>query len=153
MNWYISGGCGFIGLNLIKFILDNQLGNIRILDNFSVGKETDLSKITKFSYLYDKDFPKLFDNVELIEGDLRDYNLLERSLNNTDIVVHLAANTGVGPSSDTPIFDFENNIVLKPANEHIIPFFDWLKRCSNWRNKASHSRGSCSTSCFPLWSK
>ena len=109
MNWYISGGCGFIGLNLIKFILDNQLGNIRILDNFSVGKETDLSKITKFSYLYDKDFPKLFDNVELIEGDLRDYNLLERSLNNTDIVVHLAANTGVGPSIDNPIIDFENN--------------------------------------------
>ncbi len=108
-NWYISGGCGFIGLNLIRYILDNQLGNIRILDNFSVGNKSDLSKVTKFSLLNEKDFPKLYNHVELINGDLRSPNLWEKSLINSDIVVHLAANTGVGPSISDPINDFENN--------------------------------------------
>ena len=44
----ITGGCGFIGLNLIKNILDSKGWHINVLDDLSTGKLKDLkTKINK----------------------------------------------------------------------------------------------------------
>jgi dTDP-L-rhamnose 4-epimerase len=82
----ITGGAGFIGKHLTMHLL--SLGcNIRILDNFSpqVHSNDTLPDIIK-------------DNVELIKGDILDYNLLKKSIKGMDSVIHLASETGTGQS-------------------------------------------------------
>ena len=47
-TWAITGGCGFVGRNVIRYLLANgvQPGNIRVFDNLSVGKVADLERVT-----------------------------------------------------------------------------------------------------------
>ena len=42
-RWLVTGGCGFIGTNLIKNLVDNGVYHIRVLDNLSVGARDDLA--------------------------------------------------------------------------------------------------------------
>ena len=41
----ITGGCGFIGLNLIKFLIHKGYQNLRILDNLSIGTRKSLESL------------------------------------------------------------------------------------------------------------
>jgi len=91
----ITGGCGFIGVNLIAALLrqDSNL-NIRVYDNETLGTHKNLDEF----------------DVEFIHGDIRDLDLLRRSLNDVDSVVHLAADTRVMDSIKNPLFNFEVNV-------------------------------------------
>lgn len=86
-NILITGGAGFIGSNLSLKLL--QLGyNVTVLDNLSEqihGKE---------SVLYNS----IKDKVHFIQGDVRKKEDWIRALNNQNIVIHLAAETGTGQS-------------------------------------------------------
>jgi len=109
LRWLITGGCGFIGLSLITRLLRENSGTeIRILDNLSVGTREDLSGVisTVKKELGVKPF-----GVELIEGDIRDYDICHNSCDKIDVIVHLAANTGVAPSIENPRYDMEANVV------------------------------------------
>ena len=45
-NIVITGGCGFIGVNFVKYLLElNKNIRIRIVDNFSVGQPEDIGRI------------------------------------------------------------------------------------------------------------
>jgi len=120
----ITGGCGFIGANLINKLKDNPSYSIRVLDNLSSGKEEDLARIHPF----DKVYPHQVNsgtsrNIELVEGDIRDYETCRRSCNNCDTVIHLAANTGVDLSLKNPRKDMMVNIagtlnMLEAAREN-----------------------------------
>jgi len=44
-NLLITGGCGFIGLNLIKFLIHKGYQNLRILDNLSIGTKESLEAL------------------------------------------------------------------------------------------------------------
>jgi len=44
-NLLITGGCGFIGLNLIKLLIDKGYQNLRILDNLSIGTKESLESL------------------------------------------------------------------------------------------------------------
>ena len=48
MNWLITGGCGFLGVNLIDNLLSEGGHQITVLDNLSVGSKEDLSKVCSF---------------------------------------------------------------------------------------------------------
>ena len=114
MNWLITGGCGFIGTSLITRLLldEDSKHNIRILDNLSTGSRDDLSSVTSFIELKDIDNSSFSTNsVELIVGDILDENLANRVTNNIDVIVHLAANTGVGPSVEDPRLDCYTNVI------------------------------------------
>lgn len=110
VKWLITGGCGFIGTNLIRYLKDK--GDIRIvaLDNLSVGSREDLSRVCRFSA------QKLTqsggtEGVRLVIGDILDFELLNKAAEGVDVVVHLAANTGVGPSVEDPRGDMVANVV------------------------------------------
>jgi UDP-glucose 4-epimerase len=108
-RWLITGGCGFIGSSLIAALLrKNPNTSIRILDNLSVGSKEDLLEVTS---AVQKDIGLLPVNIELIEGDIRDYETCLESCSGIDIIVHLAANTGVGPSVENPRSDMESNVI------------------------------------------
>ncbi|MEX0684880.1 MAG: GDP-mannose 4,6-dehydratase [Balneolales bacterium] len=100
----VTGGAGFIGSNLCdKFI---QQGHIVVcLDNFDDFydrsiKERNLEELVKHP------------NFKLIEGDIRDSDLLEEvfSAYDIDLVVHLAAKAGVRPSIIDPALYQDVNI-------------------------------------------
>lgn len=116
-NWLITGGCGFIGTSLIRHLLASKPEiHIRVLDNLSVGTEDDLARACEFEKISEHDITFCSKNlkqgsVELFVGDIRDDEIAKLAAKEMDVVVHLAANTGVGPSVEDPRSDFLSNVV------------------------------------------
>ncbi len=82
----ITGGAGFIGGHLAEELLDAGYG-VRVLDVLDRQVHESGS------------FPEwLSDEIELIEGDIRDPEAVARAVAGVDGVVHLAAAVGVGQS-------------------------------------------------------
>ena len=114
MNWLITGGCGFIGISLIaRLLLDTDANhNIRILDNLSTGTRDDLSSVAPFLEVENIDnLSASLDGIELVVGDILDEGLAYKVTKNIDVIVHLAANTGVGPSVEDPRLDCYTNVI------------------------------------------
>ena len=72
MKFLITGGAGFLGINLVRYLK-------------AKGHEVCSYDIVKF------DYPDMNDKVKIITGDIRDKNLVERSLDGIDVVIHTAA--------------------------------------------------------------
>lgn len=90
----ITGGCGFIGTNLISYLHENHDATIVVLDNESIGTYSSIEKY----------------GCEFVRGDIRDDDLRRQALEGVDIVVHLAADTGVIDSVNDPEKGFEVNV-------------------------------------------
>jgi UDP-glucose 4-epimerase len=114
--WLITGGCGFIGTNLIRTLRRNfPESRIRVLDNLTVGSRVDLQDVSAFSETAAWPLPPLQSlpvgsPVQLVPGDIRDAKTCVHCCEGMDIVVHLAANTGVAPSVEDPQLDMESNV-------------------------------------------
>ncbi len=112
MNIFITGGTGFLGTHLTKFLID-QNHNVTIFDNFSN------SNLKKF--ISD-------DEMKIIEGDILDYSKLLKSMQNMELVIHLAAQISVRDSIDNPENTIKINVegtqnILKSCIENKIKFF------------------------------
>lgn len=111
-NWFITGGCGFIGTSLIKHLIAAYPDhNIRVLDNLSVGTKEDLSAITTFVERSHHSLDNIFNGINLVVGDIQDFSVCVSCCKGIDTIVHLAANTGVAPSVENPRHDMEVNII------------------------------------------
>ncbi len=112
MKWLITGGCGFIGTNLIRRLFEDDAEDhsIRVYDNLSVGGRNDLEKIASFEEV-SSDAPGNIPDagVELVVGDVRDSDATQRATAGADVIVHLAAQAGVPTSVENPRYDFEAN--------------------------------------------
>lgn len=97
-KFLITGGAGFIGSHIVKYLVENGAGLIRILDNLSTGK---IGNIQEFI-----DLP----NVEWMEGDIRNYDTCLSALSGIDYVSHQAALGSVPRSIKDPITTNEVNI-------------------------------------------
>ncbi len=108
-RWLITGGCGFLGSSLIARLLrDNPGTKIRVLDNYSVGTKDDLIEAVSF---INENSDQTLDVIEFVEGDIKDYDTCNKCCNGIDVIVHLAANTGVAPSVENPRYDMESNVI------------------------------------------
>lgn len=113
-TWLITGGCGFIGRNLVKNLLEEGGHSIRIVDNLSVGSLDDLKQVCRFTetIIGNTDNPICFrPGVEMAVGDIMDPDLSLRVCQGADIIVHLAASTGVASSVKNPGQDCRINII------------------------------------------
>lgn len=86
-TYLVTGGAGFIGSHLVEGLV-RRGENVRVLDNFVTGKRENLEG--------------LLDKIELIEGDIRDPDLVRGSMNGVDFVLHEAALHSVAKSVDEP---------------------------------------------------
>jgi dTDP-L-rhamnose 4-epimerase len=82
----VTGGAGFIGRAVTKELLKRD-SDVRVLDNLIEQVHGDRDR--------PEDFPP---DAELIVGDIRNRDVVARSLQGVDSVVHLAAEVGVGQS-------------------------------------------------------
>ena len=99
-NYLITGGCGFIGSNLVARLIEKG-EKVSIYDNLSrAGSRKNLEWLrTKFG-----------DNsIDLIIGDIRDNLKIQEAAKKTDVIVHLAAQVAVTTSVTHPREDFEIN--------------------------------------------
>lgn len=112
MLWLITGGCGFIGRNLVAKLLASGAGHrIRVLDDLSVGTEAGLAQVAPFERVPRAEVGSGSSAVELVVGDIRDYDTVEAAAKGVDAVVHLAACTGVIPSLEDPFADCRTNVL------------------------------------------
>jgi len=98
MNYFVTGGAGFIGSNLTDRLLQNGHA-VTVFDNFSTGQERFLEKA--------RTFPKF----TFAQGDLLALDRLAAAMHGTDLVLHLAANADVRFGTDHPRKDLEQNTI------------------------------------------
>ncbi|NIM57641.1 MAG: NAD-dependent epimerase/dehydratase family protein [Candidatus Aminicenantes bacterium] len=94
-KYLVTGGAGFIGSNIAEELVKRGRP-VRIIDNFLTGKKENIS-----SFL---------DKIELIEGDIRDYDSCSKALDGVDFVLHQAALPSVPRSIEDPLLTTEINI-------------------------------------------
>jgi UDP-N-acetylglucosamine 4-epimerase len=94
----VTGGAGFIGSNLVEYLLRYGAGQVRVLDNFSNGYRENIDEFLGLS------------NFELMEGDIRDLETCRKAVDGMDFVSHQAALGSVPRSIADPITTNEVNI-------------------------------------------
>ncbi len=72
MKILITGGSGFLGINLIRHFLNRGLGDIRVLD------------------FADFDYPEK-NKIDFMKGDIRDRQAAARAVEGVELIVHAAA--------------------------------------------------------------
>ncbi len=95
MKTLVTGGAGFIGSNIVNLLLQNSHA-VAVLDNFSLGYRCNLAP---------------FPEVLLLEGDIRDAEMVKRAMKDVEVVFHLAASVGNKRSIKNPIEDSEVNVI------------------------------------------
>lgn len=97
-SFLITGGAGFIGSNLVEYLLRYKAGHVRVLDNLSNGYHENI-----------KEFLSL-PNFEFIEGDIRDFGTCKNAAMGIDFISHQAALGSVPRSINDPLTTNEVNI-------------------------------------------
>lgn len=107
-RWLITGGCGFLGTSIIENVQNNGSAvSIAVLDNLSVGTRDDLAEVCAYS-----ETPSSKEGmVRLVVNDIVDPDACINACRGIDVVVHLAANTGVAPSVENPRGDMMANVL------------------------------------------
>ena len=90
----VTGGCGFVGRNLVVE-LARRGHEVAIIDDESLGSRGDVDAA----------------GVEFQAGDIRDAAAVDRAVAGADAVVHLAADTRVIDSLRDPRHNFSVNVV------------------------------------------
>lgn len=97
MKVLITGGCGFVGANLLHYLYEKHC-TIRILDNLSTGKKEYIDRLS------------LPESPELIMGDIRNKENVGKAVEGMDAIVHLAAHTNVIESLENPDDSWDINV-------------------------------------------
>jgi CDP-paratose 2-epimerase len=99
-KYLVTGGAGFIGSNYVDHLLQEGR-EVTIFDNLSrSGGESNLA------WLREKYGA---DSFELVRGDIRDVDMIAKTTQVKDVIVHLAGQVAVTTSVIEPREDFENN--------------------------------------------
>jgi UDP-glucose 4-epimerase len=106
----VTGGCGFIGTNLVKYLSNKGCG-VRILDNLSMpSREFANQESPVTGPLPPRAVDSDLSGIDLVVGDIRDRQAVERAIEEVDAVVHLAAHTSVVESLEKPEEAWDINV-------------------------------------------
>ena len=108
MRVFITGGAGFIGSHLADHYV--AAGHqVTVLDNFSTGSKTNTSHLEG--------------KITVVDGDIRNVELVDQLTKDSDLVLHMAAALGVNTILESPLESMSTNItgsevVLNAAAHH-----------------------------------
>ena len=97
-TFLVTGGAGFIGSNLVEYLLKYGAKKVRTLDNYSNGFRKNLA-------LFEGD-PAL----EIVDGDIRDADACRAACAGIDVVLHQAALGSVPRSIKDPVLTNDVNV-------------------------------------------
>jgi len=100
MKYLVTGGAGFIGSHIVSALLE-QGATVRVLDNFSTGKRENIEALTR-------QFGT--NQLEVLEGDIRDASCVGEAVHGIDILFHEAAFVSVPQSMEEPQECFDVNL-------------------------------------------
>ena len=95
----ITGGSGFIGSNIVEYLLNNGIKYIRVLDNLSTGKKSNIEFLLK-----------KYSNFEFIYGDISNLETCRNAVKEIDIICHQAALGSVPRSVNDPLSSHVSNV-------------------------------------------
>ena len=96
MKYVVTGGAGFVGSNLVKLLI-KEGHDVLVIDNLVKGKKENLSEV--------------FEQIEFINSDIRNYDDIEKNFQDLDGVFHQAALTVVQDSFKNPQEYHDVNVV------------------------------------------
>ena len=99
LNILVTGGCGFIGSNIVEYLLKNNVKSVRILDNLSTGFIDNINPLLNE-----------FDNLSYMYGDISNIDTCRKAMKNMDVVCHQAALGSVPRSIDDPLSSHISNV-------------------------------------------
>jgi UDP-glucose 4-epimerase len=94
MRILVTGGAGFIGSHIVDGLLTDER-DVRVLDNLATGRLSNLNEVA--------------DEIEFVEGDVRDLETVRRAAYGCDAIIHLAALGSVPRSVADPVATHEAN--------------------------------------------
>ncbi len=100
MNYFITGGAGFIGSHVVDHLLQDNKNNVIIYDNFSTGKELFIQR--------HRSNPR----CKVVKADLKDTTLLIKSMKDADFIFHLAAHADVRSGFENHTIDHTQNLEM-----------------------------------------
>lgn len=108
MRVFITGGAGFIGSHLVDHYLE-QGHEVSVLDNLSTGNLRNLESQKS--------------KIELVDGDIRNQQIVDSMVKKSDLVLHMAAALGVNTILDSTVESVSTNftgseVVLQSALKH-----------------------------------
>jgi UDP-glucose 4-epimerase len=108
MRAFITGGAGFIGSHLADALIARG-DTVTILDNLSTGSRANIAHLK--------------DSITIHEGDIRDKELVDKLVAQSDITFHMAAALGVKNIMENTIESIDRNfsgseVVLNAATQH-----------------------------------
>ena len=96
MKFLVTGGAGFLGINLIRFL-------------YNKGHEVVSLDIAEF------DYPDINNKIQVIKGDIRDKETVKAAMKDMDIIVHTAAALPLYNTNDIFSTDIEGTRNLLEA--------------------------------------
>ncbi len=124
MKILVTGGGGFIGSHLVDLLL-KQAHSVRVLDNFTTGKRTNL--------------PETHLQLEIYTGDIRNPQDIAACMQGCDAVVHLAAVASVQASVEDPLGTHNVNLIgtlnlLEVARQYAVKRFVFASSAAVYGN-------------------
>ena len=95
----VTGGCGFIGSNIVEELLKRGVKRVRVLDNLITGK------MENIKFLLDK-----YENLEFMYGDISKLEDCRKAVINMDMICHQAALGSVPRSMKDPLSSHVSNV-------------------------------------------
>jgi UDP-N-acetylglucosamine 4-epimerase len=93
--YLVTGGAGFIGSHLVKHLVERG-EEVRVVDSFLTGSRDNLSDV--------------MEGIELIEGDIRDVELMRKAMTGVNYCLHQAALPSVPRSIEDPALSNDINV-------------------------------------------
>lgn len=97
LSFLVTGGAGFIGSNIVEYLIKYNAGKVVVLDNLSNGYKKNIEKFIGLP------------NFEFIEGDITNFETCKKIVQSIDFISHQAALGSVPRSIENPLATHEAN--------------------------------------------